>query len=514
VTGPLTGWRRVPLTARLAVIIALAIAATVAVMGINAVSYLRENLMTGAKESALLASQAMQGDAGSARSLTDFRSADGSASPSEPKIDLQPRPGGFYVVVSSEDGRRDRISQYRLPSPDGADLGGEAIELTDAQVDQLDASPVLGSRPVRLEIEGLGEFLVTASPLTSTGLQTWGTLYTGSSLAPTDAAISDFVGRDILLYTALGAVVVCLAVVVVARSLRPLRQIASVADRIAATPLAEGEVAIPQRAPAPDPRSRSEADRLAASFNRMLENVETSLQARERTDRSMKRFVAEASHELRNPVAAIRGYAEYAGAAPGLPSVAATSLERIEAESTRLGALVDQLLLLARVDAGREVGVQPVDLTLIVLEVVQDCRVRWPGHSWLVDLPGEPVRVMGSEDALRRILINLTSNAGAHTPSGTIVRVALRCGDEGGGLAMRWALSVTDDGPGIAEGDLPTVFDRFTQASGGRESVRDSGGTGLGLAIVRALAQESGYGVRADSRPGRTCFTVSDLSGA
>ncbi|MFC7581690.1 hypothetical protein ACFQ23_06280 [Schaalia naturae] len=267
-TGPLTGWRRVPLTARLAVIIALAIAATVAVMGINAVSYLRENLMTGAKESALLASQAMQGDAGSARSLKDFRSADGSASPSEPKIDLQPRPGGFYVVVSSEDGRRDRISQYRLPSPDGADLGGEAVELTDAQVDQLDASPVLGSRPVRLEIEGLGEFLVTASPLTSTGLQTWGTLYTGSSLAPTDAAISDFVRRDILLYTALGAVVVCLAVVVVARSLRPLRQIASVADRIAATPLAEGEVAIPQRAPAPDPRSRSETE--GANWTRLF----------------------------------------------------------------------------------------------------------------------------------------------------------------------------------------------------------------------------------------------------
>lgn len=521
-TGPRASWRRLSLTVRLTAVLALAVVATVAIMGVSAVSYLRENLMTGAKESALLASQAVAGQVASARSLDDFGPAQG---PGEFRVVITPREGDFYAVVDADGGW---ISAYvpsapsdRAPSSSERDPSASGRELSADQVRRLESIPVLGSRPVAVDVGGLGEFLVTSSPLPDPGGGSWGTLYSGSSLEPTNAAIEDFVRRDVLLYSALGLAIAAVTTVIVLRSLRPLRQIAAVADHVAAAPLAEGEVAIPERAPATDRSSRAEADRLAVSFNRMLENVETSLQVRQQAERSMRRFVAEASHELRNPLAAIRGYAEYTAADGGLPGGARRSLSRIEAEAVRLSGLVDQLLLLARVDAGRTVAAEPVDLTLAVLEIVQDCRMHWGGHDWVVDLPDEPVTVLGTEDTLRRILINLTGNAGSHTPEGTTVRVSISPADgdgnaDGDGPAGegRWTLRVADDGPGIAAEDLPTVFDRFTQASGGRESVRDAGSAGLGLAIVRALAGEAGLEVRADSRPGRTCFSVSNLRGA
>lgn len=517
-TGPVTAWRRSSLTVRLVVVVACAILSTVAIMGVNAVSYLRDNMLTSAKEAALLNSQAVSSQLQDAQSLDRICAA--GASPPD-CVWIQPRPGDFVAIASDQ----GRFSVYQAPRPTGPDASEyedpseTSSALTDAQIDQLAASRVLGSLPVRQDIDGLGSFLVTSAPLAGqTGGDLWGTVYVGSSLAPTNDALLRFIRRDVLIYGALGGAVVVLTALVIAHAVRPLRRIADVADRVAAAPLSQGEVRLAERAPVADSRSLAEADRLGASVNRMLENVEASLQAREQAERSMSRFVAEASHELRNPLAAIRGYAEYAGGLPDLPPEAGSSVERIEAEALRLGALVDQLLLLARVDAGREVVCEPVDLTLVVLEVVQDCRMHWPDHAWTVDLPEDPVVVRGSEDTLRRILINLAANAGAHTPPGTAVAVSLRPvpgTDEDGAPAPAgtpssggWELVVSDDGPGIPEEDLPTLFDRFTQASGGEESVRDAGGSGLGLAIVRALADEAGYRVSVESHPGRTRFAV------
>ncbi|WP_284253364.1 sensor histidine kinase [Pseudolysinimonas kribbensis] len=216
----------------------------------------------------------------------------------------------------------------------------------------------------------------------------------------------------------------------------------------------------------------------------------------------MRQFVADASHELRTPLASIRGYSELTRrGGHELPDDVVRSIGRIESESIRMTALVEDLLLLARLDAGRELVLGDVDLVPIVVDAVSDAHVAGGDHEWrLLDPPAEPVVVRGDAGRLHQVVANLLANARTHTPAGTVVEIGLTVeGDEA-------VLSVADDGPGIPEGLQPVLFERFARGDGSRS--RSAGSTGLGLAIVAAVVDGHGGTVQAVSRPGDTRFAV------
>jgi two-component system OmpR family sensor kinase len=284
-------------------------------------------------------------------------------------------------------------------------------------------------------------------------------------------------------------------------SLRPLSRVAATATRVSELPLASGEVALPPRAPDPDPGT--EVGRVAAAFNRMLGHVEDALTKRHASEERLRRFAADASHELRTPVASVRGHAELALLHPGpVPPEVTRALRRITAESARMGEMVDDLLLLARLDAGRPLEREPVDLTRLVLDAVTDARATGPDHRWTLDLPEDPVTVPGDAHRLQQVLANLLANARSHTPGGTKVTVILEA--DAGSAVLR----VHDDGPGVPEEVRAGVFERFTRAEHRRHPNASGAGAGLGLSIVAAVAEAHGGTVGLESRPGSTTFTV------
>src|SRR5690349_2673092 len=243
--------------------------------------------------------------------------------------------------------------------------------------------------------------------------------------------------------------------------------------------------------------------------------------------RPLRRVAADASHELRTPLSAIRGYAELALRHPGpVPGDVTHALRRVQSESARMTVLVDDLLLLARLDAGRPLEKAPVDLSRLAIETTSDARVARDDHRWRLDLPDEPVLVQGDEHRLHQVLANLLSNAGKHTPTGSTVSVALALGTDlpvdaaaDGAAAVRRGvvppgprveLSITDDGPGIAPELLPELFERFTRGDTGRARAAGDAGksTGLGLAIVDAVVAAHGGCITVTSRPGMTRFAI------
>ena len=215
-------------------------------------------------------------------------------------------------------------------------------------------------------------------------------------------------------------------------SLRPLRRVAATAARVTELPLGTGEVVLPDRVP--DTSPRTEVGQVGAAFNRMLGHVESALGRRAASEARLRRFAADASHELRTPLAAIRGYAELAQRHPGpVPDAVAHALTRVESESARMSVLVDELLLLAQLDAGRPLASDPVDLTRLAIDVTSDARAAAPGHRWMLELPDEPVLVRGDDHRLHQVLVNLLSNAARHTPAGSTVTVTLAVSAGGGG---------------------------------------------------------------------------------
>ncbi|GGS31756.1 sensor histidine kinase [Actinokineospora fastidiosa] len=286
----------------------------------------------------------------------------------------------------------------------------------------------------------------------------------------------------------------------VRRALTPLDRMAATARRVAELPLHEGEVALPDRVPAGDTDPRTEVGQVGAALNRMLDHVGDALAARHESETRVRQFVADASHELRTPLAAIRGYTELARRDDGLPGDVAHALARVDSESGRMTALVEDLLLLARLDSGRPLLREPVDLSALVVTAVGDAQVSGPDHRWRLDLPAEPVTATGDAARLHQVVANLLVNGSTHTPPGTTVTTALST--RGGTVT----LTVTDDGPGIPADLLPTVFERFARGDTSRS--RAAGSTGLGLAIVAAVVAAHGGGVSVESRPGRTRFAI------
>jgi two-component system OmpR family sensor kinase len=357
----------------------------------------------------------------------------------------------------------------------------------------LRAVPV-GAAPRTVDLGELGDYRVVARQLPGGAVA-----ITGLPLAETGQTLylvaGVVVGVTALVLLAAGAS----GAVLVRRALRPLSRVAATAVRVSELRLDRGEVAVPQRVADTDPRT--EVGQVGAALNRMLEHVGNALRVRQASETRVRQFVADASHELRTPLAAIRGYAELSRrGGHEVPDEVAYVLRRVEAEAQRMTALVEDLLLLARLDAGRPLEEGSVDLTMLVVDAASDAHAAGPEHAWRLDLPDEPVIVSGDSARLHQVVANLLANARAHTPPGTVVTTGVAAAGD------RAVLTVTDTGDGISPALLPHVFERFARGDGSRS--RAAGSTGLGLAIVYAVVTALGGSVDVNSRPGRTRFTV------
>jgi len=234
-----------------------------------------------------------------------------------------------------------------------------------------------------------------------------------------------------------------------------------------------------------------------AALNTLLEHVETALDARHRSELQVRQFVADASHELRTPLSTIAGYTELARRRPDDTEAAQTALAKVDEESGRMTHLVEDLLLLARLDAGRPLEHGTVDLTRLLLEAVSDARVVAPDHRWRLDLPDDVVELPGDKQRLHQVVTNLLTNVRKHTPPGTTVTVTARAD----------GFDVRDDGPGFPPDLTAHAFERFTRGDGARTRNPDSG-AGLGLALVQAIVAAHRGSVTLSSRPGDTVVSV------
>ncbi|MFJ6797395.1 sensor histidine kinase [Streptomyces sp. NPDC091268] len=349
------------------------------------------------------------------------------------------------------------------------------------------------SVPVELEIPGLGAYRVIRAPD--------GSLALGFPLSGVDSIVHRLVAVEVCV-TLAGLIAASLAgQALVGVALRPLRRVASTATRVSELPLHSGEPALHERVPDAEADPRTEVGQVGAALNRMLGHISSALTARQQSETRVRQFVADASHELRTPLASIRGYAELTRRGREEPGPDTRhALGRIESEATRMTGLVEDLLLLARLDAGRPLSTDDTDLSPLVVDAVSDARAAGPGHHWRLELPDEPAPVRADPAGLQQVLVNLLANARTHTPPGTTVTAHVS--RETSVVRLR----IEDDGPGIAPELLPHVFERFARGDASRS--RAAGSTGLGLAIVQAVVAAHGGQVDVWSEPGRTRFEV------
>jgi two-component system OmpR family sensor kinase len=377
---------------------------------------------------------------------------------------------------------------------------GEDVELTDGQIARLLALDVR-EQPVSVDLGDLGEFRVVARERPAPGDTT---TIAGLSTADVSATTTNLALIFVLVTFAALLIAALAGTQVVRVALRPLGRVAATARRVAELPLARGQVTLAERVPESDPRT--EVGQVGAAFNRMLEHVESALRSRQESEEKVRQFVADASHELRTPLASIRGYSELTRRSGlELPDDIVYALARIESESVRMTSLVEELLLLARLDAGQELVHGTVDLVPLLADAVSDAHAASPEHHWRVEAADQPVVVVGAANRLHQVVGNLLANARVHTPAGTTVTVSVTT--EGpasdGGAAV---LTVADDGPGIPADLQPVLFERFARGDASR--TRATGSTGLGLAIVAAVIEAHRGSVTVQSRPGATRFIV------
>ncbi|MGY1743454.1 MULTISPECIES: sensor histidine kinase [unclassified Blastococcus] len=471
--------RRLSLRARLLCAFLVPLAVVLAVVGVVATTALRSQLV-GEVDTRLDAAADRSSHADEAP--WDDDRADGG-----PGWLLAPGQGDGTLGASITDGVVTAAAVIEADGDGRALTGAQAAALADVPADgeprTVDLGGALGEYRVVASSEGDGSVLVTGLPLD-----------------PVHTALLRLVAVEVLAgllgLLAAGAV----AHLVIGRTLRPLHRVAATAGRVAELPLASGEVRLADRVPAADTDPRTEVGRVGGALNRLLDSVEGAMAARQTSETRLRQFVADASHELRTPVTSIRGYTELLRRTTDLPEDADRSLRRVEAEAVRMSGLVDDLLLLARLDAGREIVPGTVDLTATVLDAVSDAHAAGSAHRWRVDLPPAAVLVPGDAARLHQVLTNVLANVRTHTPPGTTATTRLRAED---GVAV---LEVVDDGPGIPDGLQAGVFERFVRGDASRN--RASGSTGLGLAIVQAVVSAHGGSVAVASRPGRTAVTV------
>jgi two-component system, OmpR family, sensor kinase len=410
----------------------------------------------------------------------------------EPRRDFRPGPGprGFrppadYVARGYDDAgvllwSAGVDATSGLPGPDLPTLDGDAVDDLDGQPVTVDAT------------DGKGSWRILA--LAQTG--------GGSVMVGLPLDVSATVNRLLIIDGAV--VVLALALLagaawwIVRSSLRPLEEVEATAETIAAGDLT-------RRVPPRDPRT--EVGKLSAALNSMLGQIEAAFDARRASENAaraseekMRRFVADASHELRTPLTSIRGFSElYRQGAVGDDIALARVMRRIEDESIRMGLLVEDLLLLARLDQQRPLDTEPVDLVPIVTDAVLDARAVATGHEvrLRIDTDLDSAVVVGDALRLRQVVGNLVSNAVKHTPAQTVVVVGIAARPDG-----QLVLEVSDDGPGLSATDAERVFERFYRADPSRTRGESAGGNGLGLSIVAGLVSAHRGRVEAEATPG------------
>lgn len=401
--------------------------------------------------------------------------------------DPAPRIGSLQAVVDADG--TVRMSGYTRSD-------GTQVDLSETQLAQLEAAVPTDGTVETVDLGGdLGSFRVAAADRDGT------TVYAGTSQADVTATTTALT----VILVAVSAVTLLIAVVglswLVRRSLRPLDRVAEVAQRVSTLSLAEGAVDIPDRVAPADTDGDTEVGRVGASLNDLLGHVQASLEARQHSEDQLRRFIADASHELRTPLASVRGYAQLSlGEGAPMTPTQARSLDRIESEARRMASLVEDLLLLARLDAGQPLRHEEVELTLLAIDAVSDAQAADATHDWRLDMTDDLIAVTGDENRLRQVVANLLRNAQTHTPPGTVVTLTLA--REGGEAVLR----VADTGPGIDSALAARLFDRFARGDDARN--RDAGSTGLGLSIARAITEAHGGRIAVDSVPGRTVFEV------
>jgi two-component system, OmpR family, sensor kinase len=400
----------------------------------------------------------------------------------------------------------------KLSGSQTATLGGTTATLTQAELKpflQLQKSDAISD----ITVPGLGNFRVIRTAQLTLAERDPGTgavvaaapgyEYFAYPLAQTQSTLTRF-GLALGGISLFGILMVALATwFIVSYALRPLRRVAATATEVASMPLDRGEVDLSVRVPETDTDTRTEVGQVGAAFNTMLGHVDNALQARQASESRVRQFVADASHELRTPLASIRGYAELTRRGNyDLPADVTHSLGRVESEAVRMTSLVEDLLLLARLDAGRDIETAPVDLTRILVDCVSDAHAAGPDHTWeLAATDDEALTVEGDAERLHQVFVNLLANARVHTPAGTRVRIGLETTDRGTAV-----VTITDNGPGIPKALQRDLFERFARGDSSRS--RASGSTGLGLAIVQAVVDAHGGSVSVRSRKGNTTFRV------
>ena len=374
----------------------------------------------------------------------------------------------------------------------GGELAGQNFGVTGLKVSQVEKYK---NKPFTIEGEGRNPDVRALALVLPTGM---GSVIAANSLQEVDKTLSQLR----FLFFFLGLIAIFLTALVsrwiIAISLRPLDKVEETAEAIAAGDLSA-------RLPAAKPDT--EVGRLTTSLNMMLSRIEQSFSVKVESENKLRRFVADASHELRTPLTAIRGFAELhrQGAVSGEEKTKEL-ISRIEGESIRMSSLVEDLLLLARLDQARELDFEPVDLNTLIVEVVASAKAAGPDHPIELNLPQQELFVLGDSRRIHQVVANLLANARTHTPLGTKINVTARQ------TLAEVIIEVADNGPGLSKSDQERIFERFFRADPAR--VRHSGeGSGLGLSIVDAVMKAHGgyVSVKSELDKGAT-FTLHFLN--
>ncbi|CPR10914.1 sensor histidine kinase [Mycobacterium bohemicum DSM 44277] len=401
-------------------------------------------------------------------------------------LDAPGQPAGMVAAVVNHASVID--AGYLTSSGARAALSPEA----QRQLEQISGT----RRPTTLDLDGLGRYRVVAAASRNGG----DVIVTGLSMSNVDATmIRMLVILGIVTLVALAAATTAGAIII-RRALAPLRRVVQTATEVVELPLDRGEVELPVRVAEADANPSTEVGQLGSALNRMLDHISAALSARQASETRVRQFVADASHELRTPLAAIRGYTELTQRMGDDRDAVEHAMSRVASETERMTRLVEDLLLLARLDSGRPLEREPVDLSRVALDAVNDAHVAGPDHEWELDLPDEPVIVPGDAARLHQVLTNLLANARVHTGAGTVVTTRLST------EPSYSVLQVIDNGPGIPTALQSEVFERFARGDSSRS--RKGGSTGLGLAIVSAVVKAHHGTIAVNSSPGHTEFTV------
>ncbi|MDP4586406.1 MAG: HAMP domain-containing histidine kinase [Microbacteriaceae bacterium] len=384
----------------------------------------------------------------------------------------------------------------------GADGQASAIYLDDRAAPQAFSAVQLADIPTSGWGNGIRDVRIRDSGsyrMASVGTSQGSTIVMG---LPT-SAINRVIGR---IGTFLGFLVFGIVVIVVLAgrksvdlALRPLERMRETAQRVSGLNLAVGDATLSERVAVDEPDT--EVGHLGQAFNHMLDNVDEALTARRDSEAKVRQFVADASHELRTPLTAIRGYSELTRRQEmGMSADLRHSLDRIESESIRMTALVEDLLLLARLDEGLDFDLTRIDVAKLAKDAVTDAQVASPGHEWKVKT-ARGATIVADRNRFYQILVNLLANARTHTPAGTVVSTSVET------TADSVVITVADNGPGIPEEIRESLFERFARADTSR--ARSTGSTGLGLAIVDGLVRAHKGTIVVESEPGNTRFVVT-----